>query len=311
MQKYRSGIMLIAFLVLLGVAFILRNPGVLPWKNSVEKVFPGFKEGKIDRVKIMEDVLVREGEEWKVESADNFPADKSKVELVLETTAELEKKEPVSKNKENHAKFGVDRGDQDNRGNQGRIRVKLSGEGKDFELIIGKSGPVFGSTYFRKGKEDKVYLADKSLGVIYNPGEWRDLNIGFRIQDSGFKNIIVENASGIYELEKKGEEWKLAQPKVEDKIVQSRVEDLVSRLTNLEAADATTSANLAETGLDKPVVKVKVEDGKGKKTLTIGSKNEREQRFVQVSGNPYIYLLTPSDYGVFEEINKEYFTSSP
>jgi hypothetical protein len=307
-RKNRSGIIVVVFLILLLVAYFLRNPDVLPVNKKAKLMFPGFKREEISRIEVKRsgndaDVLRMESGEWKVEnpsasSGRDFPAEREAIESALDTIGNLEKGELVSKKKENHGNFGV--------GESG-INVKLIGKERVFKFIVGSRGPGFGKSYIRKAREDKVYLVNESSDLIFGKGEWRDLKVKLKAQSSKLKIISITNENGIFEIAKEGDKWELVKPHEEKDIVQSRVEDLVSRLTNLEAADATTSAKLVETGLDKPIIRVDVKDGKSKSTLIIGNKNKQEQRFAQVSDNPYIYLLSPSDYGVLEEIDADYF----
>ena len=210
--------LLIVFALLLGAAYILRNPEVLRFGRKPSLVFPGFDSEKIGRIKISaggeeEAVLVRKDGAWVVGSAEDLPADEAAVREALETAGGLRKEKAVSANKANHNKFLV--------GKRG-TKVVFQGGGERFELVVGKAGSVFGTTYFRRGGEEAVYLAEQDLGLVFGPGEWRDLRIKIKNRQEGIRNIKVENANGVFKLDKKGKKWELVVPQGKKDIGQSK-----------------------------------------------------------------------------------------
>lgn len=109
---------------------------------------------------LKEELLKKEGREG-AESAWQ-DADITRVSSALGRFGGLDKGVIVSSNSEKQSLFQVD-----------AAGLKVSAFDKEnkplFEVIIGKMGPDFTSTYIRRANEDKVYLVNRSMVGVISP----------------------------------------------------------------------------------------------------------------------------------------------
>lgn len=105
-------------------------------------------------------LLEREGRE---EPAQEWrPADKLRVTSALGSFGGLDEGVIVSMNPDKHSSYQV-----------GPDGLHVRGLGKDdnpiFDVVIGKNGPDFMSSYIRNASDHRVYLVKKSLMGVFSP----------------------------------------------------------------------------------------------------------------------------------------------
>ena len=273
---------LLVFVLLLMIAVFLRNPMFhgLPMLHGLSIV----DTTKVTEITISQTHLSKIKDTWVVASSDNFPADQSKVEQLLTALASLTKNNLVSINPDNHDEYGV--------GAEGVV-LKIGEQ----TIIIGNSGTGFTSNYFRLAESDEVYLSDTSYESTVKDPEWKDLAINLR---PSMTQITIQNSNGEFILEQKDGSWILVQPQLE-KVVETRVADLAHRLQFMRAEDATTSGEL---GI--PAVTITVKGVEAEDALVIGQE-EGNERLAKLHSSPYLYYLAPSEFGIFLDLDKEYF----
>ena len=267
---------LLVFVLLLMIAVFLRNP-MLHGLSIVDTT-------KVTEITISQTHLSKIKDTWVVASSDNFPADQSKVEQLLTDLASLTKNNLVSINPDNHDEYGV--------GAEGVV-LKIGEQ----TIIIGNSGPGFMSNYFRLAESDEVYLSDTSFEPTAKDPEWKDLAINLR---PSMTQITIQNSNGEFIIEQKDGSWILVQPQLEE-VVETRVVDLANRLRFMRAEDATTSGEL---GI--PAVTITVKGVEAEDALVIGQE-EGNERLAKLHSSPYLYYLAPSEFGIFLDLDKEYF----
>ncbi|MBN1282613.1 MAG: DUF4340 domain-containing protein [Proteobacteria bacterium] len=194
MKIPRPATYLAAAIAAAAIVLIFESP-VRPRSDdaSAEPLIPGFEGANVERIELSQlldgAVLERAGGCWRV-SEDATPlkrelyakegreipdrlwgeADSSRVSTALGVFGGLERGIVVSTNPKRRDLFQV--------GAAGlEVRLVDKGGSPVAELVIGKSGPDYGSTYIRRSGADEVYLVRRPLSGIFSPvaDDWRKL----------------------------------------------------------------------------------------------------------------------------------------
>ena len=161
--------LLLALALVTALVALWQQPQQLPQADAqADLFFPDYDARRIVRLEIAQQgegvQLTKNGEDWQVASlgAESwFPADRSRIHAALGIFGDLERGILVSRNPEKQKLYQV--------GTEG-LRLKLVAEHNVVlgELVIGKNGPDFGSSYVRLATADDVYLVGQSLLGIFS-----------------------------------------------------------------------------------------------------------------------------------------------
>ena len=113
-----------------------------------------------------------EGEGRKIDEPKPMEGDSQRIESALGIFSGISKGLLVSKNPDNRGKYQV--------GPAGlQIAAFDKNDKKIFDLIIGKNGPDYTSTFVRKADEDKVYLIRQMAVGVFSPRatDWKKRKI--------------------------------------------------------------------------------------------------------------------------------------
>ena len=258
----------------LGLSFlgVLIALGILLWI----KLSPQLKEKKnqpwlsdkiesIDKIEIQTNnqkiILIKENNSWQVASEKNLPADKNKIDRLLDSLRQLKKTELVSKNENYHHKFGLNQ--------ENAIELKVyQGENNFFSLLVGNAGPDFESDYIRFPQEKEVYLSNIALRSVLIQPQWKNLKVTDFYSDQVEKVII-----------KKG--------KRETEFDSEKAKELINQLTGIQAHDA----QLGSISRPTTTITIKLKENNKTIVLKLGEKNNKNQRSCQENEEPIIYLL--------------------
>lgn len=120
----------------------------------------------------------------------------------------------------------------------------------------------------------------------------------FSFDPGKVKRIILEKPEGTFEFEKKGNEWKVIQPKDLVRLDSLKVESIASTMGNLNAEKIIDEKpdDISLYGLDKPVtVTVKLEDNTSK-ALEVGSLTlTKDSYYVREKGKNKVYSISTYD----------------
>ena len=186
--------------------------------------------------------------------------------------------------KKDHAKFQVD--------SAAGTFVRIYGSGAKLlsGFVVGKSER--GATYLRKIDSDKVHRAHRVArhAFVRKPTTWRNRQIlNFNKDDVMALNIVratedafISNNSGI---------WSFERPST-GPADSKKMEALAGTLSRLWAASFIDGKGLAETGLDKPSLKLTVYlKGNKTQTLLVGGKSKKGGYFAMRQGRKTIYNI--------------------
>jgi hypothetical protein len=259
--------------------------------DNVERVEIELPEGKgtIE--------LKKAGDGWKVLAGDKqYAVDENRAKRLFGITGtDTELKGPLemtlqAKNPENFPEFDLT--------NEKATRVKFYGKNDDLleDILVGKAGTDWQSTYVRRPEADEVYLvpvrlADNFTGDDVNA--WRDKRIFPGLEPQDIRNVYVDDRANTrtYALTRipiAGEnadpaaayDWRLTLP--EDTKARKAAADSVARtLVTLNAIEFLEPAEVQESDFQPPTLRAKFSAGDATTsyTLTVGQESGERGRF--------------------------------
>jgi hypothetical protein len=295
MSYKKTIILIIIFCLLIGIAYLLNRPTKKTSKEII--LFPEFDSEKATNIQVDGQTnkltLSKEGDQWIVIEEDSLPADKEQIKQALQTVSELKRDNIVSRNPSKQEIFQVD----PNKG----FKVEIKGE-EDKTLAhfyIGKNGPDFMSTYFRKADSDEVilYKGFHLRSRFDKPGDtWLDKFI-IIVQEQDVDCLEFNRADGPFSLlhDHEEEKWRLDSPEESD-IKKNMEKDITQTLFTLRATKVQRmkpDQALEEFGLDNPFLSIKIiMADETSKTLLIGKKDEKtEEYYVKLFDREIIYSV--------------------
>ena len=306
-MNYKKTVILIIFLfILVGIAYFLNRPAK---KVEEAALFPGFDVEKAVAIRINGErnalTLSKMDGRWIAVEEDNLPADNDQVKQALQTIAEIDRDNVISKNPSKQEIFEVDP-------NSG-FEVLVQGEGETTlaHFYIGKNGPDFMSTYVRKAGSDEVvlYSGFHLKSRFDKPAEtWLDRFV-LLVQEPDVDRIEFSRPDGSFSIVQVRDEgkWRLETPE-EAEVKEDMIKDMTQTLFNLRAANVQRlkpDQSLKEFSLDPPSLSITV--GMADETTTtllIGALNEKtEDYFIKPADRDVIYTV-----GAFSvnKINKKW-----
>ncbi|MDP2874237.1 MAG: DUF4340 domain-containing protein, partial [bacterium] len=178
-------------------------------------------------------VVTKEGSETKIAKINsqwqigNFKADEKVVSNCLDLLLSLKKDTLASTNKEKFSKYDI---------SDKSSKIKLaSGNKMSATVLIGKSGPTYGTNYFQIEGEDRVWLSGDNLVTACQPPEWRDMTI-FSFDTQKVKSYQLQESGNNYTLKKNGVQWEL-DGQANKKMVGEKVSSILYAFASLKAKD--------------------------------------------------------------------------
>lgn len=147
-------------------------PGLLERVNEASRVAVSSPDGSV--------TVTRDGDAWKVEEFDGYPADVAKVRRAILQLAELRILEAKTTRAERYADIGVeDRAGKDAKSKA--VELTLGVDEIAVDLLVGKTRPARAMSapghYVRRAGEERAYLVEGELEVGATPIEWLDTSV--------------------------------------------------------------------------------------------------------------------------------------
>ena len=299
-MKIKQLLVLIGVLVVLSLlVLILENPfGKSEEQKKVEEatlLFPFFNKENVANIEIISafglttTILVKQNDQWLVETMDNYPADQTAVKELLDKVAEMKTIQRASSNPEKQAVFQVD---------SSGVEAKLTDASDNLlaHLFAGKTTPEIFNSYVRAADSNDVYIVQGNLKLTLDKGyrSWRDRAIfSFLKEDVTHLTMRSEEEDIELQIDAAGA-WQLLKPMV-SAADGTEVETITELMSSLETDDFAEPKDLSEYGLDAPKMSVTatLKDGSAR-TLLIG---------VEESG---AYYVKREDKAQIFELNKRH-----
>ena len=298
-MKTKQLLVLIGVLIVLGLLVLMfENPfGKSEEQKKVEEaelLFPFFNKENAAKIEVIAafglttTTLVKQNDQWLVESMDNYPADQKAVGELLDKVAEMKTIERASSNPEKQAVFQV---------NSSGVEAKLTDASGNLlaHLFAGKTTPGIFYSYVRAADSNDVYIVNGHLKSTFDKGyrSWRDRTIfSFLKEDVTHLTIGSEEEEVELQIDAVGA-WQMLKPLI-SAANGTEVETITDLMSSLESDDFAESKDLSEYGLDAPKASITatLKDGSAR-TLLIG---------VEESGSHYVKR---EDKAQIFELNKE------
>ena len=299
-MKIKQLLVLIGVLVVLGLlVLILENPfGKSEEQKKVEEatlLFPFFNKDNAAKIEIISafglttTILVKQSDQWLVETMDNYPADQTAVKELLDKVAEMKTIQRASSNPEKQAVFQVD---------SSGVEAKLIDASGNLlaHLFAGKTTPEIFNSYVRAADSNDVYIIQGNLKLTLDKGyrSWRDRTIfSFFKEDVTHLTIKSEAEEVELQIDAAGA-WQMLKPLV-SAADGTEVETITELMSSLETDDFAEPKDLSEYGLDAPKMSITatLKDGSAR-TLLIG---------IEESG---AYYVKREDKAQIFELNKRH-----
>ncbi|MDM8528068.1 DUF4340 domain-containing protein [Anaerolineales bacterium HSG24] len=226
--------------------------------------------------------LQKEGEEWVLASADDYPAQGEKVLPLLEKIPNLTRNRLVTKTDASHNRLQVGAAEFN------RLLELTLADGTGHKLYLGSSGGV-GATHVRADDQMEVYLSGEINPFEVNPQatNWVD-TIYFTVPQSVTQHIKLENSSGTFQFDHVDDAtWAMSDLAEDELFNQVGVTTMFNQLSPLRLVTPLGTENKPEYGLDSPQATVTIEADEPY-TLLVGNLTLDEQGYyLKASNSPY------------------------
>ncbi len=193
-----------ALAVLWGITAVLGRGGGARFEeeNAMRVFLDGLSRSRFAAVHLPGDrsqiiTVEQVGGSW---SVNGYPADSSSAELLWNELEGADVIALVASNPSNHERLGVH--------DDSALVVVFEGAGVNDTLLLGKSGPNFGTVYARLPGMDEVYHIDASIrpSSTRNLEGWRSKRIA-ALDTAAVAAIEVARGDDRYTLERTAEGW--------------------------------------------------------------------------------------------------------
>ena len=259
MNAKSTFVLLVIAIVFVAVAFILnrREQQIIGEAAAPRReVLTGITSSTLTRIEIRTPdgtttTLTRKDDVWFTDPDKGHKADRNYINGLVGAIEKKIEGEVRSAKPDSHADFEVTE--------SSATQVKIFGTGGLLaDLLIGKAGSSFFTTFVRKAGEKEVIEANASLTYVFNkPEGWRDKAI-FEFPSDSIKRITAEGTTTTFELERIDGKWRLTKPE-QAEAQEAKVTPITAVLATLRATgfvDLATTEAPATMGLDPPAQKI-------------------------------------------------------
>jgi hypothetical protein len=249
--------------------------------------------------------VAKQGADWVLPKADDYPVQSSKVSAFLVKIAGLQTGQPVTETSSSHEQLGVAE-DAFER----MVELELD-DGTRYTLFVGTS-PSYGATHVRADGQDKVYLTTDlttyDVGVL--PTDWADRTY-FSVPQDQVRSLSLANESGEFtfvrmasggELAPAEAIWSMADLADDETLNTTAVDNALARAASVVMQQPLGTEEKPEYGMDNPTAVVTMlteseEEGTKSYTLRVGAKDAEDGSYVVISSESPYYVRV-SEYSV-------------
>lgn len=230
-----------------------------------------FKIGddkSVQRIAIERDrdplVVEKRGDDWRMVKPFDAPADRIAVEGWLGSLRTARAESVMAPDAPDKAKAGLDKP---------RLRLIVVDSAGEHALLVGAAR---GDDFYAARQNDpehKLISASTFRDLNKQGGDLRDREL-ITLSSDKIRSIEITNSSGVLQLQREGEEWKLQGLAPGEKPKADQVQTLLNSITGPASAHVEEApADLQKYGLATPAISVRVNDGAGtSQVLRIGKK---------------------------------------
>lgn len=243
----------------------------------------------------------KNGENWVLASADDYPVDESKVTPVLEKLQTLNSNRLVTQTDSSHGRLKVANDDFER-----LVEVSLQ-DGTTHQLYIGTSGGP-SATHVRLDGQNEVYLTgDLSMwDVNSGANSWID-TVYATLPPTATLALQLENANGTFEFIKEGENWNMAGLAEGEPFNSAAFTAMLNQTISLRMSEPIGKSIQPDFGLDSPRAVVVLHTTEGERVLQIGSADEEGNSVAKWSESEYyVYIPASSANNLVDKTRQDF-----
>jgi len=290
---------------------------VVFWPRSAatsegEPLFPDLESDAIAALTITDDQgssirLRKSSGEWTAPDADDYPAQGSKIEPVLEEIIGLDTGRLVTRTDSSHKRLQVAEEDFVRR------VVLETKDGTRHTLYLGSS-PSYGATHFRLEGQSEVYLTDDltAAKVGANAAAWIDTAY-FSIEQEKLTQVTLENENGAFVFTKSADNgWTMDGLEEGEEVNSNKISTVINKVSSIAMIRPLGAEEKESYGTDVPTATVTLEAGDQTVTLRVGSQDPDDNSYViKTSESPYYVRVSKYVVQELVESGREDFIQPP
>jgi len=277
-KKVKNRIVILGLITLLIFLFFLFQEKItyLISQKEINYPFKKFNKSEINKIVIENKnkttEIYKKNDSWYLKQQQKeLRANKEKVEKIIDALTEIKKTEIVSKNKNKHQDFGIDKN-----------KVIFFNKKEKIIVYVGNSIDL-NTNYIRLDNEDDVFLAE-NFGDVLTTDDWRDLNINLIKNQENIQKIELSFDEKKLILKKEKDYWQINQKKAK----KDRVDFFINDLTTLKANDIVFSPSLSDIN---PSIMIIIQEKNQIKKAEFFEK-DKDNYLLKTSFNDVIYQIS-------------------
>lgn len=251
-------------------------------------------------------VLAKNGENWVLPEAGDFPADAAKITPLLDKIEKVRTNRLVTQTEGSHARLKVAAADFNS-----LLDIGLK-EGASHKLYVGSSAGA-SATHVRADDQPEVYLTGDltSFDANVQASGWIN-TLYFTVPQTATTGLTLENANGTFEFVKEGEKWTFKGLKAGEIFNETNFTTLLSQASSINMSEPLGQTEEAAYGLDKPLATVTLKTADKTYTLTVGAKSDEDNSYVvKSSESPYYVRIAEFTGQNFTDKKRDDFLQPP
>lgn len=292
-------------IILIGLQLLLSALTLMPRQRPVESAQPlwTFNGDQVASLAIRDStgsevLLSQRAGAWVLPSADDYPADATKINSFLQKLSTLKTGRLITQTAASHRRLQVDAQDFNR-----RVSITLK-DGKQYTLYIGSS-PSGGAVHIRLDGQNEVYLTNQITAWDANAAASGWIDTAYLMLTSAeITSIEIRNASGNLHFTRAAEGWQTTASIPPEKTLNSNaLNTLVNRLSTLRMVAPLGKTLKPEYGLNPPraTVILTKQDGSVIRLEVGETQGESQNYAVYASTSEYAALV--SSFNVEDLLN--------
>ncbi len=259
---------------------------------SREALFEGIKKDEVTEIEIkkagIEYLIKRTDGGWALEKPLKWPADKNRVNRLIDTALKTQIETPITEDKKEFERYRVtDRGDY----------LLLKSPSRAVKVFVGKRGPRYSLVYVRKEGDDEVYLVDAAFADEMPTGKnsFRDRTL-WKVPKEQITRLKWSLQGKGFSMDRTDSGWVNSKGK---KLPDRDVDDYLTYISNLEASGFPKEDKLPEGAKHKGRFQLTTKQGQYEFTLY---QDKKENYYILYRGHVYKIYDYQKDR-IFREIS--------
>jgi len=244
---------------------------------------------------------------WVLPDAGNYPAKEATITPLLDKLVELDTATLVAQTEASHRALQVSEDTF-----QRRLDVEMQ-DGTRHTIYLG-SAPRYTATHFRVEGQAETYLTTDVATWEFNalPSAWIETAYG-TLDQTTVTAVTLENANGVFELVKDGDNWTLADLQADEEVAVTATSAIVRNACSLSVQTPLGTDLQPDYGLDEPAAVVTLETSDGAThVLHVGAKGPDEVSYtVKHSDSPYYVRVAEYSVRAMVENARADFLQAP